>query len=518
MPSYPTQPIGNYPPLVSLDALRPKPSSQSSGDAMRAMMQMRRQQEAEQRRLEENATQQLLQFASDPDANLDSVAPSIPNLSMKGYKLAVETQRLGKARRKREEEIAGANTALGGAARLGAGRVNEQGQVVVSPENAALAKRTKEKALATVGAQRPGLVNQTRALFDLSRAIATQELQAQATGVRAQQQDEEIDNWATRYAGQAMGVLRQEDIEGEIRERYGPEQAPGILAQVVNQGKAELVSRKLMAASPAGRSEFDRKVWAYRELYGYSEAEAIAVVDGKGFDDPVTGKLIIGMTSSQKEKRYALNELINSVPDLREAATDAARAGAERGAFIGPALGTPAIQDMTRFFGIQDPAVANYELQYRNFTSRMLKAIQGSRPSDFDLRFYLGLMPMLTELWMTPEGTLNPAAEQRLATMEKMLRTSAETPFDKKLGAQARRLRGIDRRAPTSRHPEGELTNPEDRAIQAALEAYSAGTMSLEEFTGLASKWKQSRGSRFIPDSVRTGPASTDPLDLYLRE
>jgi len=100
------------------------------------------------------------------------------------------------------------------------------------------------------------------------------------------------------------------------------------------------------------------------------------------------------------------------------------------------------------------------------------------------------LMPMLTELTMTPEGELNPAALQRLSTMEQMLRRSGETIFDKKLKAQLRAK------------PE----TPEEREAIAILKDFTSGKTDIGQFTDRYSVWRD-KNTYKMPSSVRTKPA-----------
>jgi hypothetical protein len=505
------QPIGNYPPLVQLTSPRISAVDNSQMLALRRHQDaMQRQQDQIRRQQEDRAQQQLLGLLeADPNIDLRSVAPAIDGLTMKDFQFGEAIQQASQERLAREDELKNAVSTIQQAIPLGAGRLDEYGQVVQDPRAAAMSKAAEERALQTIERQRPEQVADAQALIGLQREAARQNLLGQSAGIQREytkaEENAMLDDWGTRFAGQGMGVIPQANIEEEIREYAGPDRTPSLLRQAHNDGQAKLVRARLqLAGVRAGtRTPFDQEVESNMALYGDNRHQAVARAKKTGFDDPVTGQFIPKVSVQYEEKRWALSELISSVEPLRDAAIAAARAGAEEGALIGPVLGAPGIQEMSRFFALQHPAVANYELQYRNFTSRMLKAIQGSRPSDFDLRFYLGLMPMLTELTMTPDGELNPAALQRLSTMEQMLRRSGETILDKKLARKAYQLRSQE-------------WTEEDYAAKALAEQYANGEIDIGKFTSGISDYRVSRGSQFVPNAVRTKPATSNPVDLYL--
>jgi hypothetical protein len=292
-----------------------------------------------------------------------------------------------------------------------------------------------------------------------------------------------IEDAGTRLAGLSLGVTgdSRTDIDAAIRTRFGPDRAPEIRRQVENDARAKIVEERLLAATPQGRSDLATRANAIAEEFGVTPRQGLLLASGDGYLDPVTGRVAPKVTAEHEQQRYSLAELIDGAGDLRTAAFKAARAGAERGAFIGPVLGADAIQELSRFLGIQDPDVADYELEYRTMVSRILKAIQGSRPSDFDLHFYLGLLPKLTEIFFTPDGQLNPAASRRIDVLERQFRRSANTIFSPEERKEARRLRALPKTAADTR-------------VAAAAERYANGEISSAEFTQEISRWQQSPG------------------------
>ena len=97
-----------------------------------------------------------------------------------------------------------------------------------------------------------------------------------------------------------------------------------------------------------------------------------------------------------------------------------------------------AIQDIRETFGASDPAVAAYRNARFQFVSALLKATQGARPSDFDLRMYLSLLPFSSE-------ALSGAADEKLRIMEQQLelqmRVSGHPEVAQQIEARTRRGR-----------------------------------------------------------------------------
>jgi hypothetical protein len=86
-------------------------------------------------------------------------------------------------------------------------------------------------------------------------------------------------------------------------------------------------------------------------------------------------------------------------------------------------LGLDAVQIAFRDIGIQSQEAALYMSMSREFVSIFLKARQGSRPSDFDMMFYLSLLPTLSEV-------RSGSASGRFANMMASLEMEANSVFD----------------------------------------------------------------------------------------
>jgi len=225
--SAPTGPIGNYPPLVKYQPYR-RQGVQASG--MAGLRGMQNQQDAIQRQKEDRATQQLLQFAQDPDVDLHAVAGSIDGLTMKGFELGAETQRVVGERRAREDELKNAVSTIQQAIPLGAGRLDEYGEIVQDPQAAALSKAGEERGLQALERHRPEQVADVQSLIALQREAARQNLLGQSAGIqREYTRADEVamrDASGTMMAGQAMGVIPQSDIKEQVREFAGPDRTP----------------------------------------------------------------------------------------------------------------------------------------------------------------------------------------------------------------------------------------------------------------------------------------------------
>jgi hypothetical protein len=114
------------------------------------------------------------------------------------------------------------------------------------------------------------------------------------------------------------------------------------------------------------------------------------------------------------EKRMALQELKSTTSELRSDFM-AAREAFERGEIpiAGPALGAKSVQEFTILLGIQHPAIARLQSALTEGISQRVKALQGSRPSDFDYRQIAMTFPTLTD-FASPGG---------LAKMDRVART-----------------------------------------------------------------------------------------------
>lgn len=91
-------------------------------------------------------------------------------------------------------------------------------------------------------------------------------------------------------------------------------------------------------------------------------------------------------------------------------------------------------QDFLRFAGEQDDDYAAYTVAYFLTTADLLKAKQGSRPSDFDFKNFLAMYPLTTEFG-------KPAAAARMDAMKLLMREDMLAQFNPKAADRVRKLR-----------------------------------------------------------------------------
>jgi hypothetical protein len=135
---------------------------------------------------------------------------------------------------------------------------------------------------------------------------------------------------------------------------------------------------------------------------------------------------------------------------------------------------------MARLIGADTPGAARYELESRNFIAKILKAIQGSRPSDFDMRFYIGLLPTLTEIQFDENGNLSPAVLERFQIMEDQLEIATNAAVDPIMARRARQQRSLPKTSA-------------DLAMERSVEQFVNREIGLDEFNANVSEWKAQR-------------------------
>ena len=101
----------------------------------------------------------------------------------------------------------------------------------------------------------------------------------------------------------------------------------------------------------------------------------------------------------------------------------------------GPVIGARAFQDFLNLIGAETPEVAAYRNFSFELTSSKLKATQGARPSDFDLRMFMSLIPSLTEIF-------SPSADARMEALEQSLSLQAFGKFNKEQRDQIQAIKG----------------------------------------------------------------------------
>jgi hypothetical protein len=249
---------------------------------------------------------------------------------------------------------------------------------------------------------------------------------------------------------------------------------------------------------------------------GVTMEEAMDIEAGNSFVDPVLtylagGKKMVLPTEGQKDiksQRLMALDLLQRLPRVR-ANFQRAR---EKGVLVGPIIGAPDLQSKLAYFGKQDPAAAAYESSMKEFVSIILKMRQGSRPSDWDLRFYMSLLPMLTE-------TGSQSADARFEEMQASLELSMWTLIS---------TSDISQQVVSQKESAGGWTSM-DAALDHTARAFVNGEISINEFMhGDASRkymgvqdWINRRGSYFDDGFVGKGgnplTTGTTPLGTQMQ-
>jgi hypothetical protein len=178
---------------------------------------------------------------------------------------------------------------------------------------------------------------------------------------------------------------------------------------------------------------------------------------------PVAGELIAVPTAGKEDQRkmyqeFAAADALDAQIDDVEASFMAVRQKVQSGeiASVGPWI-PEKWQDVLRFAGAQDPDVA--QLKVRSFLtiSFVLKAIQGSRPSDFDFKNFLAVMPQLQEI-------LSESGPARLSALRKLIRNNQLGRFSP--GVRARTMQMKAEMKKRSKH------KGEDAVLDAEYQKY----------------------------------------------
>ncbi|ANS05902.1 hypothetical protein [uncultured Mediterranean phage] len=298
---------------------------------------------------------------------------------------------------------------------------------------------------------------------------------------------------AVQYAGIVSqnnpSGLSEEQWDEDGRARYGDEWGTRKRDQI-NLARSMLIQQEFgeRTASAANKSFI---ISSLAEEMGITPGQAALFEKGLGFQDPISNEFITSRNATEMEEaRYALLELTARVPLLMDAYQQV-RADPR---MVGPIVGTDTAQGILRNLGVQSGAAAAYQNQQREFVSILLKARQGSRPSDFDLQFYLSLIPSLTE-------TFNPeSAQARFDAMNQSLELAkASAMRGSKVGKQ---VAGIKRSAGL---------DAADGRVERMAQQFAAGEIDIIEWSQELEAWQQRRGGLFhLPSAGALPPGQND--------
>ena len=251
----------------------------------------------------------------------------------------------------------------------------------------------------------------------------------ESTDIRKERRDEarltqrdQVDSMARTIAAQQSGVAPNgsgmaayDDLENEV----GTTKALDIWSKalVKSRGYNAQLRERLISAN-GKRSDvqltedlttFITEDWGEETLAAQDPTGAKMRLMGQGLAwvDPYfasKGELRFGHATrpeeaiKRQETRRAQVMLMDTVERLEDSFVDL-KAAMDRGEvpFAGPGLPS-GVSDGANFFGLGSPEVERYRAAQFLFVSGLLKATQGSRPSDFDLQMYLALAPGLQEI------------------------------------------------------------------------------------------------------------------------
>ena len=297
-------------------------------------------------------------------------------------------------------------------------------------------------------------------------------------------------NTAIDDAGAGAALLMsnggsQSDSHGYLMEtldRIAPTTGPNattqgerdiLLASMMAARDSKLLAVQLAekAAPPMSDTEMQYRAYAKAQenLAGLSAMEkAILEVNGLGFYDPIAWQedMNIFMLGDQKirEQRVALGQLIERVPEMERSFRLAEQS--DDWANMGGWMGTDGVQLFIKDLGLQTAEGALYMSQQREFVSVFLKSRQGSRPSDWDMMFYLTLLPSLSEL-------RSESASARFANMKRSLQLEASAPLSPEYRKLKQRMKDA-----ASNNPEIVRAN---KKVETATVGFSAAIDDIED-------------------------------------
>jgi hypothetical protein len=201
-------------------------------------------------------------------------------------------------------------------------------------------------------------------------------------------QEREIEREIEQKAAEVQAGLPGAEAVRRILSGEGDDPVPPVLQQVLG-----LMARGHKPTAPKTFTRKDGSVWErdavgnYKQVLGPLDLSKIEGTGGK-----LTDKVIGELSDMRVMHRKAMDlvdapndyklEVVGWVPNLL------------RNIGMGDPNDTDINEDMAAELAAKYQI---YQPQYFMFAAEMLKAIQGSRPSDFDMRIYLENLPKLTD-------------------------------------------------------------------------------------------------------------------------
>lgn len=225
---------------------------------------------------------------------------------------------------------------------------------------------------------------------------------------------------ASNFFGDPIDKARLEKIENEAREN-------GTYGRLLKESDLQVAQRMEKIFAPHGEINASQRIAQAKEAFpDFTHLQAVGWVNGDGILDPVTKTYMQAANKGggeklreQRENQLKTHDAFQTVVLAHQMFSEAVADPNQDVKRPGIIEGSDPVQNFLRRLGAQDFYIATVDNATKAFVNRYLKSEQGSRPSDFDLRYYLLMMPMITEI-----GT--PGAGARMGVMADMLRSGLE--------------------------------------------------------------------------------------------
>jgi hypothetical protein len=499
---------------------------------MRAM-QEREQQRAQQRQDSIRAMGQKM-IETDPDFDV-STLPQDMDLGTYRYLSALQKSRKKQVKKEEERAQLPGRAALAAALGPSIRDRGEQGPLLPGQEAVARGRETAAAA---------GLTGERRLLEAMARQQALgrspEALGAERVAIRGEgrqtarlRREEFVGLVTSRMADIDLGLatesLSEEQFAGElVRQGFSRSDAYAMVSEARFRRDEMRARRKeqrggVTAGQQQASLERDAMLRMYQGQWpGHriNPDDVLLEQTGRRAYDPLSemlGEPRFIHTQSKEEAvkvrdtRRQQGVLVGMLDLAQEAFREMRTAAEEKGIPVGPLLGA-GVQDVFAALGMQPAEVARFRNAQFEFVSTLLRARQGSRPSDYDLRMYLALMPLLTE-------TLSPAADAKFGAMKDSLMLSLRAYGEADKYKDILRIKSQDARMVNGRPV---YSHPEDikleRAAQKWMDAADSGDLNAankaqDEFNRVGAAWARSRGSKFLPPGAEATPGPL-PSDL----
>lgn len=265
---------------------------------------------------------------------------------------------------------------------------------------------------------------------------------------------------SNNFFGDPIDKDRLEKVEDEAR-------AGGYYGRMLKESDLQTAQRMEKIFAPHGEIAASQRIAQVRAAFPFlTPLQAVGWANNDGIVDPVTHRYMQAGAAGggpklreNRENQLKTHDSFQQVVLAQRMMSQAVKDGKTK--VPGIVTGSDPYQNFLRRLGEQDFYVAAVDNATKAFVNRYLKSEQGSRPSDFDLRYYLLMLPMITEI-----GT--PGAGARMAVMADMLKSGLEGSSTLE-GARRLEAERID-------------ISPRDFGMLERAKAWAEGNLSDKEF------------------------------------